>query len=70
MLGETGLEDGRTGTGMEDLGRTCTVACGVGPQAVVRARRARFNRVRGVKAQVVHVYNSKTKKLEKFSCEI
>lgn len=58
---------------MEDVGSTCTFACGVGPQAVfngmVSVRRAGFNTVKGVKAEAGHVCNSKTK-LEKFSCEM
>lgn len=58
---------------MEEVGRTCTIACGVGLQivfnGVVSTRRACFNRVKDVKAETVHVCNSKTKKLEKFSCE-
>lgn len=51
----------------EEVGRTYTVSCGGGPQAVfnvaARAPRACFNRIKGVKSQAVHVYSSKTKTL-------
>lgn len=57
----------------EEVGRTYTFSGGGGPQAVfngaARAPRACLNRIKGVKAQAVHVYHSKTKTLRSLAVE-